>query len=53
MKQINETYENLINTRIMNCNEFKTKVADLFDTNVDEATLKACRAHMDSCPGCK
>ena len=37
----------------MNCNEFKTKVADLFDTNVDEATLKACRAHMDSCPGCK
>lgn len=37
----------------MNCNEFKTKVADLFDTNVDEATLKECRAHMDSCPSCK
>lgn len=53
MKQINETYENLINTRIMNCNEFKTKVADLFDTNVDEATLKECRVHMDRCPGCR
>ena len=37
----------------MNCNEFKTKVADLFDTNVDEAILKECRAHMDSCPSCK
>lgn len=37
----------------MNCNEFKTKVADLFDTNVDEATLKECRSHMDTCPSCK
>lgn len=37
----------------MNCNEFKTKVVDLFDTNVDETTLKECLAHMDSCPSCK
>lgn len=37
----------------MNCNEFKAKVVDLFDTNVDGATLKECRAHMDSCPSCR
>lgn len=37
----------------MNCNEFKTKVVDLFDTHVDEATREACLAHIDSCPSCK
>ena len=49
----NESIRKSLNTRIMNCNEFKTKVADLFDTNVDEATLKECRSHMDTCPSCK
>lgn len=37
----------------MNCNEFKTKVVELFDTNVDEVTRRECVAHMDTCPDCK
>ena len=37
----------------MDCNEFKNKVVDLFDTNVDAVTRKECFAHMDTCPECK
>ena len=37
----------------MNCNEFKNKVADLFDTTIDIQTQAECRAHMAECPECK
>ena len=37
----------------MDCNEFKNKVVDLFDINVDAVTRKECFAHMDTCPECK
>ena len=37
----------------MNCNEFKNKVAELFDTTIDIQTQSECRAHMAECPECK
>lgn len=37
----------------MNCNDFKNKVADLFDTTVDMQTLAECKEHMANCPECK
>ena len=37
----------------MNCNKFKNKVADLFDTNIDNHTQGECTEHMSTCPKCK
>ena len=37
----------------MNCNEFKEKVADLFDKNIDMHTQAQLSEHMDNCPECK
>lgn len=37
----------------MNCNEFKNKVADLFDTKIDNHTQRECTEHMSACPDCK
>ncbi len=37
----------------MNCNEFKEKVADLFDKNIDMQTQVQLSEHMDNCPECK
>jgi hypothetical protein len=37
----------------MNCNEFKEKVADLFDKNIDLKTQQECNEHMAICPECK
>lgn len=37
----------------MNCNEFKEKVADLFDKNIDLKTQHECNEHMAICPECK
>jgi predicted anti-sigma-YlaC factor YlaD len=37
----------------MNCNEFKEKVADLFDKNIDMQTQAQLSEHMDNCPECK
>lgn len=37
----------------MNCNEFKEKVADLFDKNIDLKTQQECYEHMAICPECK
>ena len=37
----------------MNCNEFKEKVADLFDTTVDMQIYAECHKHMDECAECK
>ncbi|MFQ7114473.1 anti-sigma factor family protein [Hallella bergensis] len=37
----------------MNCNEFKEKVADLFDKNTDIDTQQECNKHMGNCPECK
>ena len=53
MKRKLKHKKNLKTKQIMNCNEFKSKVVDLFDTHVDKATREACLAHMDSCPSCK
>ena len=37
----------------MICNEFKEKVADLFDTTVDMQIYAECHKHMDECAECK
>jgi hypothetical protein len=37
----------------MNCNEFKEKVADLFDKDIDIDTQQECNKHMGNCPECK
>ena len=37
----------------MKCNEFKEKVADLFDKTIDLQTLRECNEHMANCPECK
>ena len=37
----------------MKCNEFKEKVADLFDKTIDMQTQAECKVHMDECPECK
>ena len=37
----------------MKCNEFKEKVADLFDKNIDMQTQAELDKHMRSCPECK
>lgn len=37
----------------MNCNDFKEKVADLFDKNIDMQTQAQLNEHMADCPKCK
>lgn len=37
----------------MNCEEFKEKVVDLFDKNIDEKTKSECEQHVSQCPECK
>ncbi len=37
----------------MKCNEFKEKVADLFDKTIDMQTQAQLDEHMKSCPECK
>jgi len=37
----------------MKCNEFKEKVADLFDKNIDMQTQAQLNEHMAECPKCK
>lgn len=37
----------------MKCNEFKEKVADLFDKTIDMQTQAKLSEHMKSCPECK
>lgn len=37
----------------MTCEDFKKKVADLFDINVDAATKRECGQHLSQCPDCK
>ena len=37
----------------MNCQEFKNKVIDLFDTTVEMHTQSECNAHMAECPECR
>ena len=37
----------------MNCEEFKNKVVDLFDTTIDMQTLAECKQHIAECPECK
>lgn len=37
----------------MKCNEFKEKVADLFDKTIDMQTQTQLSEHMKSCPECK
>ncbi len=37
----------------MRCNEFKEKVADLFDKTIDKQTQAELDEHMKSCPECK
>ena len=37
----------------MRCNEFKEKVADLFDKTIDMQTQAQLSEHMKSCPECK
>ncbi len=37
----------------MNCEEFKEKVVDLFDKNVDEKTESECEQHISQCTDCK
>ncbi|MDO5342803.1 MAG: hypothetical protein Q4F69_10190 [Bacteroidia bacterium] len=37
----------------MNCEEFKEKVVDLFDKNVDGKTKSECEQHVSQCPECK
>ena len=37
----------------MKCNEFKEKVADLFDKTIDMQTQAQLSEHMKSCPECK
>jgi len=37
----------------MNCNDFREKVADLFDKNIDMQTKAQLDEHMANCPECK
>ena len=37
----------------MKCNEFREKVADLFDKTIDKQTQAELDEHMKSCPECK
>ena len=37
----------------MKCDEFKSKVADLFDKNVDPAVKAECEKHINECEDCK
>ncbi len=37
----------------MNCEEFKNKVVDLFDTTINMQTQAECKQHMAECPECK
>ena len=37
----------------MKCNEFREKVADLFDKNIDMQTQAQLNEHMAECPKCK
>ena len=37
----------------MNCNDFKNKVADLFDKNIDMHTKAQMNEHMANCHECK
>ena len=37
----------------MNCNDFKEKVADLFDKNINMETQAQLNEHMAYCPECK
>src|SRR5574344_577528 len=37
----------------MKCEEFKNKVADLFDVDVDPEVKAACMEHIDSCAECR
>lgn len=37
----------------MNCEEFKDKVVDLFDKNVDEKIKSECEQHISQCTNCK
>ncbi len=37
----------------MNCDEFRNKVADLFDTTIDMQTKAECNQHMAECAECK
>ncbi len=37
----------------MNCDEFKNKVADLFDTTIDMQTKAECNQHMAECAECR
>ncbi len=37
----------------MKCNEFKEKVADLFDKTIDLQTQRECNEHMANCSECK
>ena len=37
----------------MNCDEFRNKVADLFDTTIDMQTKAECNQHMAECAECR
>lgn len=37
----------------MNCKEFRTQVADLFDKEVNPQTKAECERHMATCPSCR
>lgn len=37
----------------MTCEDFRKKVADLFDVSVDAATKRECEQHLSQCPDCK
>lgn len=37
----------------MNCDEFRNKVADLFDTTIDMQTKAECNQHMAGCAECR
>ena len=37
----------------MKCNEFREKVADLFDKTIDMQTQAQLSEHMKSCPECR
>jgi len=37
----------------MNCKEFRTHVADLFDKEASPQTKAACEQHMATCPACR
>ena len=37
----------------MNCNEFKSRLADLFDQDIPAQTWAEMKQHMDNCPACR